>query len=52
MKKGSEGYLTRVMDTKKDISPIEKTLVVNELIDVFPEELPWSYPSREIEFGI
>ena len=31
---------------------IESVSVVNEFVDVFPEDLPGIPPEREIEFGI
>ena len=51
----SKGYichLVRVRDTEAGSPTLQSVPVVNEFIDVFPEELPGLPPEREIDFGI
>ncbi|KAL3746775.1 hypothetical protein ACJRO7_015675 [Eucalyptus globulus] len=50
--KGCQGYLATVMDTTVEELKIEDIVVVQEFLDVFPEELPSLLPEREIEFVI
>ena len=50
--KGCEAYLAHVVDVKKKIPMIEDIAVVNEFLDVFPDELPCLPPDRELEFAI
>ena len=52
MRKGCEAFLAYVIDTKKEGKRLESLPVVNEFIDVFPEDLPRLPPDREIEFSI
>ncbi|KAK1393464.1 hypothetical protein POM88_012520 [Heracleum sosnowskyi] len=40
------------MDTKREVPSIQNIPIVNELKDVFPEDLPGLLPAREIEFAI
>ena len=51
----SKGYichLVRVRDTEAEAPTLQLVPVVNEFVDVFPEELPGLPPEREIDFGI
>ena len=41
-----------MVDTHKTTLKLEKIRVVNEFLEVFPEELPGLPPDREIEFAI
>jgi hypothetical protein len=50
--KGCIYHLVRVRDENSETPTIESVSVVNEFVDVFPEELPGIPPEREIEFGI
>jgi len=50
--KGCIYHLVRVRDENSKTPSIESVSVVNEFVDVFPEELPGIPPEREIEFGI
>ena len=52
MRKGCEAFLAYVIDTKKEGQNLDSLLVVNEFVDVFPEDLPGLPPDREIEFSI
>ena len=45
--KGCQGILAYVLDIK-----MMKVQVVNDFLDVFPEELPELSADKEIEFGI
>ena len=51
----SNGLLCNLVsfnDSDCDIPSIELVHVVNEFLDVFPEDLPGFPPLREIDFGI
>ncbi|XP_070054519.1 uncharacterized protein [Nicotiana tomentosiformis] len=50
--KGCICYLVWVTDTDAEVPTIESVLVVNEFLEVFPDELPGIPPDREIDFGI
>ncbi|EOY00003.1 Uncharacterized protein TCM_009274 [Theobroma cacao] len=52
LRQGCIGYLAVVMDTQAKVGDISQVSVVNEFMDVFPEELPGLFPKREIEFCI
>ena len=41
-----------VNDLDHDVPSIDSVPVVNEFLDVFPEDLPGVLPLREIDFGI
>ncbi|KAL5572587.1 hypothetical protein UlMin_022184 [Ulmus minor] len=50
---GCTGYLAAVVDTtKKAKVELNDVPVVNEFVDVFPEELPGMPPDREVTFEI
>ncbi|KAL5541801.1 hypothetical protein UlMin_009511 [Ulmus minor] len=50
---GCTGYLAAVVDTtKKQKVELNDVPVVNEFVDVFPEELPGLPPDREVTFEI
>ena len=51
-KKGCQGYLAVVRDTKSGISVVENVLVVCEFLDIFSEEFLGLSSEREIEFYI
>ncbi|KAJ0686073.1 putative RNA helicase transcription factor interactor and regulator CCHC(Zn) family [Helianthus annuus] len=52
VRNGSKAFLTYVVDTKQNIPMIEEVEVVNEFLDVFPEDLPGLPPEREVDFKI
>ena len=52
MRKGCEAFLVYVIDTEKEGQKLDSLLVVNEFIDMFPQDLPGLPPDREIEFSI
>ena len=52
LKKGCQGILAAVLDKKETELKIEDIVMVNEYLDVFPEELPGLRQDREIEFFI
>ena len=49
---GCKAYLVHVIDTQKTTPTLEEILVVNEFLDVCPEELPGLPSDREIKFTI
>ena len=46
------GYLAYVLDTRVEEKDVNKTPIVREYPEVFPDELPGLPPDREIEFCI
>ena len=52
MRKGCEAFLAYVIDTKKEGQKLDSLPLVNEFVDVFPEDLPRLPPDREIGFSI
>ncbi|XP_075083397.1 uncharacterized protein LOC142167138 [Nicotiana tabacum] len=50
--KGYLYHLVRVTDTTAEVTSIQYVPVVNEFLDVFPDELPGIPPDRVIDFGI
>ena len=51
----SKGYichLVRVRDMEAESPTLQSVPVVNEFVDVFPEDLPGLPPEREVDFGI
>ncbi|XP_022026765.1 uncharacterized protein LOC110927373 [Helianthus annuus] len=52
VRNGSKAFLTYVIDTNQDTPRIEEVEVVNEFLDVFPEDLPGLPPEREVDFKI
>ncbi|WRX19286.1 Reverse transcriptase domain - like 10 [Theobroma cacao] len=52
LRQGCIGYLVVVRDTQVKVGDISQVSVVNEIMDVFPKELPSLPPEREIEFCI
>ena len=52
LRQGCQAYLAHVVDTEKPTPKLEEIPVVNEFVDVFPEELPGLPPDREVEFTI
>ena len=52
MSKGLQCHLGSVNDLDHDIPSIDLVPVVNEFLNVFPEDLPRVPPLREIDFGV
>ena len=52
LRRGCQGYLAVVRDTKANKGVVENVPLVCEFLDVFPEELPGLPPKRDIEFCI
>ena len=50
--KGCLYHIVRVNDVESKVPHIESIPVVNEFLDVFPEDLPGVPPEREIDLGI
>ena len=40
LRQGCDGYLAHVIDTSKETPNIESIPIVNEFLDVFPDDLP------------
>nr|GFB62342.1 putative reverse transcriptase domain, aspartic peptidase domain protein [Tanacetum cinerariifolium] len=49
---GCKGFLPTIHDTTSDVPYIHDQPIVSEFPDVFPDELPWIPPIREVEFSI
>ncbi|XP_073313522.1 uncharacterized protein [Primulina huaijiensis] len=53
MKSGKEVYLAMISEVNEETTlALEEIPVVQEFLDVFPEELPGEIPDREVEFEI
>ena len=52
MRKGCEAFLAYVIDNEKEGKKLDSLPMVNEFVDIFPEDLPRLPPDREIEFSI
>ena len=52
LRKGCQGYLAHVVDTRKEVLKLDDIPVVREFPDVFPEDLRGIPINREIEFSI
>ena len=52
LRKGCEGFLALVLDSKRGKIELENILVVKDFSDVFPEELPGIPPVREVDLSI
>ena len=52
LQKGCAGYLAYVIDTTKPESKLLNIHVVQDFVDVFPDELPGIVLDREVEFSI
>ncbi|KAH0710891.1 hypothetical protein KY284_012318 [Solanum tuberosum] len=50
--KGCLYHIVRVNDVESKVPPIESITVVNEFLDVFPEDLPGVPPEKDIDLGI
>uniref|UniRef100_A0A2N9G9V6 CCHC-type domain-containing protein n=1 Tax=Fagus sylvatica TaxID=28930 RepID=A0A2N9G9V6_FAGSY len=52
LRKGCQGYLAYVIDTKKSEVKLDDIPIVREFPDIFPKELSGLPPDREIELSI
>ncbi|GAB2266340.1 hypothetical protein Dimus_037888 [Dionaea muscipula] len=52
LRKGCSGFIAYVIDSEKAEQEIEDFPIMNEFLDVFPEDLPGLPPDREVEFAI
>ena len=52
MRQRCQGFLASVLDTTRTDIKIETISVVNEFLDVFPEDLPGLPLDRDVEFTI
>ena len=52
LRKGCQGYLAYVVETKKEGILVDEIPVVKELPDVFPDDIARLPPKREVEFTI
>ena len=52
MRQGCEAFLVYFIDTEKEGQKLDSLPIVDEFTDVFPEDLSWLPPDREIEFSI
>ncbi|KAI3815255.1 hypothetical protein L1987_14917 [Smallanthus sonchifolius] len=49
---GCKAFLACVTNSNRGVVKIHDVPIVNQFVDVFPEELPEIPPGREVEFGI
>ena len=52
IRSGYDAYLANIIDTTVVSPRVSDVPIVNEFLDVFPEELPSFPPHREVEFQI
>jgi len=52
LKKGAYGYIAHIVVASEPEKKLEDVEVVNEFLDVFPEDLSGLPPDREVEFTI
>ena len=52
LRKGCQGYLAHVVDTRKEVLKFDDIPIVREFPDVFPEDLPGIPIDKKIEFSI
>ena len=52
VRKGYIYHLVRVHDLKAEAPTLQSVPIINEFVDVFPDELLGLPPEREIEFTI
>ncbi|GKF60829.1 hypothetical protein Tco_0177615 [Tanacetum coccineum] len=52
LSRGCQAYMVHVIDTKFKKKSAEDVSVVNEFLDVFPEDLSCIPPERQVEFRI
>ena len=52
LRKGCQGYLANVVDTRKEVLKLDDILVVREFSDVFPKYLQGIPIDREAEFSV
>ena len=52
LRKGCQGYLAYVVETRKEGTMMDEIPVVREFLDVFPDDIAGLPPEREVEFII
>ncbi|XP_077239760.1 uncharacterized protein LOC143880673 [Tasmannia lanceolata] len=52
LRQGCEAFLASVVEVESNDVKVEDIPVVNEFVDVFPEDLPGLPPDREVEFTV
>ena len=52
LRKGYQGYLAHVVDTRKEVLKLDDIPIMREYPDFFPKDLPRILVDREIEFSI
>lgn len=52
MRKGCQGYIAHVVDTRKDSASLCDIVVVRDYLDVFSEDIVGVPPEREVEVTI
>ncbi|GKG23666.1 hypothetical protein Tco_0391702, partial [Tanacetum coccineum] len=52
LSRGCYAFIAHVIDTNFEKKSVEDVLVVNESLDVFPDDLPGIPPERQVEFRI
>ena len=52
LRKGCQGYLANVVDTRKEVLKLDDILVMREFSDVFPKYLQGIPIDREAEFSV
>nr|XP_043616060.1 uncharacterized protein LOC122587977 [Erigeron canadensis] len=50
--RGCKAFLAHVIDSNKESKSISEIPIVNEFVDVFPDDLPGLPPDRQIDFKI
>ena len=52
LRKGCQGYLAYLMETRKEGTLVDETPIVREFPDIFPDVIARLPPDREVEFTI
>ena len=52
LRKGCQGYLTYVVETRKERTLVDEIQVVRAFLNVFPDDIAGLPPEREVEFTI
>lgn len=52
LKDGGEAYLAMALNLKQELPKLQDISVVQDFVDMFPEELPHFPPTREVDFVI
>nr|GEW63593.1 hypothetical protein [Tanacetum cinerariifolium] len=52
LSRGCHAFMAHVIDTSFEKKDVEDVLIINEFLDVFPEDLPGIQPERQVKFRI